>query len=130
MQFFIRCRESLDEWSILEIQGSLEVSDAENVDELEAGVLTLTGNSNATLMIGASMLEGKVTPLKKPLVVMKKKGVDQIEYMDEGDSEKDSSNSTEYEVVGIVKEKIIFKTRPKFIVTPKKSPNTKKEGGS
>ncbi len=54
MQFFIRCKSgSLDEWSILEIQGALEVSDANDIEELQAGVLTITENSpNVNLTIG------------------------------------------------------------------------------
>lgn len=60
------------------------------------------------------MLHGKEITLEKPLIVLEKHH-DNIR--DETIGEEDQTVKTEYTVKAIVKKKLLFKSRPKSIVT-------------
>lgn len=70
-----------------------------------------------SLIIGHHLLTGKVVELDKPLAVLAKRHSqqEQSDLVDEMDSHK--SGSTEYEIIALVRRKIIFKNRPKPIIT-------------
>lgn len=62
-----------------------------------------------TLTIGYHELAGSKVPLKKPLVVLKK-----VKH-----PEGESGGHVELQVVGIIRHRILFKTRPKAIISSK-----------
>ena len=68
-----------------------------------------------TFTIGYHELTGSRVALKKPLLVLKK-----VKHL-EADSSADSKSSTvELDVVGIIRQKILFKARPKALITSSK----------
>ena len=68
-----------------------------------------------TFTIGYHELTGSRVALKKPLLVLKK-----VKHS-EADSSADSISSTvELDVVGIIRQQILFKTRPKALITSSK----------
>jgi hypothetical protein len=119
-------------WAMIELQGEIE-RNGEIVENAGFDVGTLTTSSAVSrcpapaparpppappspsllfppqgtlfLTIGYHQLEGKVQTLKKPLAVLSKVGGSS------GDG--GSGGATEYKVVGVVREKYLFKARPK-----------------
>ena len=65
-----------------------------------------------SLIIGHHLLTGKVMELDKPLAVLEKRGVAVNAH-----TETQESGRTEYEIIALVRKKIIFKNRPKPIIT-------------
>ena len=72
-----------------------------------------------TFTIGYHELTGSKITLKKPFLVLKK-----VKHSDpDGDQNISSSKSSvnvELDVVGIIRQKIMFKTRPKALITSSK----------
>lgn len=65
------------------------------------------------LKIGSNHLEGKVIPLKKQLAVLEK------------EEAADRDSKVCFNVTGIIKRKIVFKTRPKPITVPRSAKKQK-----
>jgi chromosome transmission fidelity protein 8 len=69
------------------------------------------------LTIGYHQLEGQTVVLKKPLAVLSKtKALDDAEMEGIGNIGGEESSIT-YKVVGVVKEKYLFKARPRPLIT-------------
>ncbi|KZP31744.1 hypothetical protein FIBSPDRAFT_775782 [Athelia psychrophila] len=120
-----------DEIVLIELQGSLEVecTDPSERDGQIVGKFQLDEGSNKpTLAIGHHLLEGKIVSLSKPLGVMQRSsGADRgsMQDEDEGMFEKGAS-SVQWDVVAIVKKKIVFSKRPMPIVGKTAAPTSKK----
>lgn len=102
--------EECREWTILELQGVVETQSSfqGSVQNLDIGRLCHSDSSsqdNYTFTVGYHELTGSKATLKKPLLVLKK-----LQKCTDGDP---SEKETELEVVGIIRSKILFKTRPK-----------------
>ena len=73
-----------------------------------------------TFTVGYHELTGSKVTLKKPLLVLKKvkrfKDVDQSDDNNKGDL---LSSKVELDVIGIIRHKILFKTRPKALISSK-----------
>lgn len=113
--FFLISREpgELPEWAIVELQGSLEAY--QNMIDPKSrkfiGDLLYQKNADGTpiLIIGSiHILYGKEMPLAKPMILLEKKTIDDDDCGD---------NSTEHIVKGVVKRKLVFRGRPRPIVT-------------
>ncbi|XVE64203.1 hypothetical protein DITRI_Ditri07aG0082800 [Diplodiscus trichospermus] len=119
MQIQVKCSCGADkcpEWAIIELQGVVEVQPSfqDSLQNLHIGQLCRPcSQENYTFTVGYHELTGSKVPLKKPMLVLKKikcMDADQIE-------EATSSSSVEIDVVGVIRHKILFKNRPKALIS-------------
>jgi hypothetical protein len=107
-----------NEWCILELQGEV-------IGELDDNVLgTITINNNTAIMtIGQLILEGSVTTLKSPFIVIEKKNNKNKNDSNNTDNMIiDDDSSSTIDIEGYAYKKIIFNSRPR--------PNTKGSNSS
>jgi hypothetical protein len=95
-----------DKWEIIELQGSLSTrpDKAKPLDNVILGQLTnTTAGPNQPLrcdmLIGRQKCEGKAVSVKKPLVILQK-------------VKSESDGSIHYRVVGVIRDKLHFASRP------------------
>ncbi|KZC14701.1 Chromosome transmission fidelity protein 8 like protein, partial [Dufourea novaeangliae] len=100
----------IEEWAIVELQGDLKY-DSADITNKYIGDLHFSKLGAPILIIGIHVLYGKQVTLPKPFAVLEKKdnGTDKITD--------DSQINTEYIVKAIVKHKLVFRSRPKPIIT-------------
>ncbi|KAK1415256.1 hypothetical protein QVD17_31032 [Tagetes erecta] len=114
------CGESnCREWAIIELQGVVEVQPAfqDRIQNLQIGLLCRTSSQETyTFTVGYHELSGSKIPLKKPLLVLKKNIIKSDMEIDQNDDQIDSSR-VELEVIGIIRQRILFKTRPKALIS-------------
>jgi len=119
MQIPVRCScGECKDWAMVELQGSLEIQHSASLHNLTIGSLCRTSTSAYKLVIGYHEIEGTKVTLKKPLVILKKvkEGSDdmEIDSVASGDA---TSAPVEMHVVGIIRHKLLFKTRPKALIS-------------
>ncbi|XP_067118662.1 chromosome transmission fidelity protein 8 homolog [Centruroides vittatus] len=114
VQIVIKSKETGDvaEWSILELQGDLECTSEQDLRNQFVGDLHYTKNGVPILIIGHHILFGKVVELQKPFAILKRERTE---------------TSTEYAVTAVIRRKVLFRTRPKPIVS-KRSEGTPSVG--
>eukprot|EP00300_Choanocystis_sp_HF-7_P003340 c12553_g1_i2.p1 GENE.c12553_g1_i2~~c12553_g1_i2.p1 ORF type:complete len:118 (+),score=13.72 c12553_g1_i2:45-356(+) len=89
------------EWVVFELQGTIESTDkSQPLSTL--GTLSLAQPDTPMLTVGHHQLLGKVVALKKPLVVCESAP---------------AQESRELRVIGVVRKKFLFKTRPRPVVS-------------
>ena len=127
VQLFIEFSpDGVNEWGMIELQGELETRDQMSFDNMHIGDLYFDNKGTPQMIVGHHLLTGKVEKLDKPFAVLKKHSAElESDSMDweQTDSKRLELRSTEYIVVAMVTRKIIFKNRPKPIITktlPKK----------
>ncbi|KAE8664016.1 clathrin heavy chain 1-like [Hibiscus syriacus] len=125
MQIQVKCScgaEKCPEWAIIELQGVVELlpSFQDSLQNLQIGQLCRpSSQENYTFTIGYHELIGSKVALKKPIVVLKKIKCVDVDRSDGGGHDGASSSSTELDVVGVIRHKILFKTRPKALISVK-----------
>ncbi|KAL4235401.1 Chromosome transmission fidelity protein 8 [Mactra antiquata] len=99
------------EWAMIELQGSLETRNPVPLGGKFIGDLHFTHKDVPVLIIGHHILYGKVVTLEKPYGIMVK-----------DTSSSDTTAGTSYNIIAVIKKKLLFKTRPKPIIAnvPKK----------
>ncbi|KFK26831.1 hypothetical protein AALP_AA8G299500 [Arabis alpina] len=112
MEIRVKCgceKEECSEWTIVELQGVVETQSSfqGSLHNLEIGRLCHSDSSQETytFTVGYHELIGSKVTLKKPLLVLKKRKDDL------------SEKSSELQVLGIIRTKILFKTRPKPLIS-------------
>ncbi|EGC28872.1 hypothetical protein DICPUDRAFT_43673 [Dictyostelium purpureum] len=124
MQIFIREATENKEWYILDLQGHLEYSCELKNETLGTLIKKPNTKDDFTFQIGNQVLNGKEVPLKKPLLVIRKKNIN--EDLDNDVNMVDSSeisnannvdeSEVEYIIEGMANSKITFTTRPTTII--------------
>lgn len=103
----ITCPDGQAEWIVLDLQGTI-TPEGGTIDGLTIGHMDERGKT-VTARIGNHSLTGEVVVLKKPLILIRKKS------STEG-AEVVSDGTTEYEVAGVIKRKLLFDVRPQPII--------------
>ncbi|KAJ0848189.1 putative chromosome transmission fidelity protein [Helianthus annuus] len=122
MEIKLKCscgESSCLEWAIIEVQGVVEVQPAfqDRTQNLQIGILCRPSSQESyTFTVGYHELSGSKIPLKKPLLVLKKKITKSDMEIDQNDDSLNSSR-VELEVTGIIRHRILFKTRPKALIS-------------
>lgn len=104
------------QWGIVELQGDLISQSGEDLQGQFIGDLHYTKQGTPILIIGHHILTGKEVSLEKPFAVLQRnRGV-------KPDSCKESASctstfQTEYQIQAIIKKKLLFKVRPKPIIS-------------
>ncbi|VAI17275.1 unnamed protein product [Triticum turgidum subsp. durum] len=119
MQIQVRCgcgEAACPEWAVVEVQGVLQPQPcfSGRIQGLHIGRLCSTSSAPSskggyTFTVGYHELAGSKVTLKKPLLVLRKKKTAEVEL----------------EVIGIIRHKILFKDRPKALIS-KPVPKEKK----
>ncbi|KAM0938804.1 putative chromosome transmission fidelity protein [Dioscorea sansibarensis] len=120
MEIRVKCRcgnGGCSEWAIVELQGVVESqvsSIGTRVEGLEIGNLCCSSSSPEiyTFTVGYHELSGTKIALKKPLLVLRKH---------KDDVENVKNPRAELEVVGIIRHRILFKNRPKALISRESS---------
>lgn len=102
----------IETWAIIDLQGDLKFERIDNPDNQVIGDLHFTRDGVPILIIGIHVLHGKELPLDKPLIVLERH-----RDTEDGTIEGEAVARTEYFVKAIVRKKLLFKSRPKPIVT-------------
>ncbi|CAI9092192.1 OLC1v1027377C1 [Oldenlandia corymbosa var. corymbosa] len=131
MKIKVRCscgEGKCPEWAVVELQGVVETQPAfqNRLHNLQIGVLCRPSSQETyTFTVGYHELTGTKVPLKKPMLVLKK--IKPASYEgDNGDGENGSGSAgVEMEVIGIIRHKILFKTRPKALISGPPQPVAK-----
>lgn len=98
----------------MELQGELETRDEAACDGMHIGDLHFDSKGTPNLIIGHHLLTGKVVALEKPFAVLNKH---KPTTNDDTSINGSTQAGTEYEVVALLTQKIVFKNRPKPIIT-------------
>lgn len=83
--------------------------------------------SNPTLLIGHNLLEGKIVNLSKPLAVLYKKSSSDDSMQVDRDpqvGEQETEQITAYDMLAVVKRKVLFSKRPMPMVNVASSIST------
>ncbi|CEF65069.1 Chromosome transmission fidelity protein 8 family-containing protein [Strongyloides ratti] len=103
----IRNEAGIQEWIIMEFTGTFK-SDEFMLNGLSPGSVVWRKKEESIVMVtGHTILEGGVKKLEKPLLVL-----DKCRYIPNNDSP-----DNQVKVVGVIKRKIVFTSRPRPIVT-------------
>ncbi|XP_065868442.1 uncharacterized protein [Euphorbia lathyris] len=126
MEIKVKCScgaEKCPEWAVVELQGVVEVQPSfrDQLQNLVIGELCRpSSQENYTFTVGYHELTGSKVSLKKPLLVLKK-----VKHMDVDEDCGNHSATVEMDVVGIIRHKILFKNRPKALISKPPQPVTK-----
>lgn len=107
MQIYIDCKteseSGVPEWAIVELQGLIQMKKESPTGPTVIGDLHFYNrNKHPVLILGHHVLNGKEVKMEQPMAVIEKVTDD---------------SKTQYKVKAVVKKKLIFKSRPKPIIS-------------
>ncbi|XP_052168719.1 chromosome transmission fidelity protein 8 [Oryza glaberrima] len=115
MQIRVRCgcgEAGCPEWAIVEVQGVVQPQpcfsgriQGLHIGRLCAAAAAPSSKAAFTFTVGYHELAGTKVALKKPLLVLRKKKTTAV------------AAETELEVIGVIRHKILFKDRPKALIS-------------
>ncbi|TVU09084.1 hypothetical protein EJB05_42524, partial [Eragrostis curvula] len=125
MQIRVQCgcgESSCPEWAVVELQGVVQPqpSFAGDIRGLHIGRLCSTPSPSSsskagyTFTVGYHELAGTKVALKKPLLVLRKK---KVNGGDQDPPTAAAAADVELEVIGVIRHKILFKDRPKALIS-------------
>ncbi|CAA2977730.1 chromosome transmission fidelity 8 homolog [Olea europaea subsp. europaea] len=119
MQIQVKCtcgEGNCPEWAIVELQGTVEAQPSfqNSLQNLQIGILCRQSQESYTFSVGYHELTGTKVKLKKPMLVLKKIKLQNEEEIGETEI---NSLRVELDVIGIIRHKILFKTRPKALIS-------------
>ncbi|CAN6204108.1 unnamed protein product [Urochloa humidicola] len=127
MEIRVRCgcgEASCPEWAVVELQGVVQpqASFAGDIRGLHIGRLCSAPSPSSssckggyTFTVGYHELAGTKVTLKKPLLVLRKKKV--IDGAAAAAAAPAAEVEQELEVIGVIRHKILFKDRPKALIS-------------
>ncbi|KAL4595206.1 hypothetical protein ACB092_12G074300 [Castanea dentata] len=124
MQIRVKCKcgeGKCPEWAVVELQGVVEAQPdfQDRLQNLEIGVLCRPSSQQVyTFKVGYHELTGSKVALKKPMLVLQKTKHTHT-----------NSSNVELHVIGIIRHRILFKTRPKPLIS-KPQPAVKEKAGA
>ncbi|XP_026499220.1 chromosome transmission fidelity protein 8 homolog [Vanessa tameamea] len=105
MQIFVKCESegSVPEWALVELQGLIQMKEEKRNGPTVVGDLHYFNRSrHPVLVLGHHVLNGKEVKLEQAMAVMEKVN---------------EEDKVSYRVKAIVKKKLLFKSRPKPIIS-------------
>lgn len=113
VQVLLKRIGDIKEWILLELQGELVSRYDNGFAGNVLGDLHFSKTGEPILIIGHHILHGKVADLEKPYGVI----VPSVDSIDCEEGINQSDCSKRYQIKAIVKRKVVFKNRPKPIIT-------------
>ncbi|CAH8606805.1 unnamed protein product [Heterobilharzia americana] len=93
----------VDEWLLIELQGDILSKTSNSLEGRTLGDLHFSQQTgDPVFLIGHHVLFGKLINLEKPMLITKKCA---------------TSGKLSYEIVSVIRRKLLFKTRPKPIIS-------------
>ncbi|KAJ1956475.1 hypothetical protein EC988_001330 [Linderina pennispora] len=104
---FIYNKHRLREFCLIETQGSLETDAPAGLRAQQRfGEIQRNADGSVKMVIGIHHANGSVVKLKNPLAVVRKRPAE----------ENDGSADIQYDIVAVLKEKFLFKSRPDVVL--------------
>ncbi len=111
--------EGLPEYNMIELNGTVQptwegmpvgrqVHEPQLLDGQELGDFSMTVLGKPQLVIGSHRLIGKVEKFREPVAILRKRKRSETSSGEEGE--------TEFQIAGVVREKYVFKARPKPVL--------------
>ncbi|SPR01961.1 unnamed protein product (mitochondrion) [Plasmodiophora brassicae] len=110
--------ETNPNWAIIELQGSIEAPAQASLQTMQLGLFTGASEGDpVTLVVGNHKLEGRIEQLQKPLAIADV--ASSFSAADRMDGRYSLTSDRTIGIVGIVRKKFVFSSRPLPIASPR-----------